>query len=330
MKPRISHGSCSVTLEDTTLAGIATTAGPGVLLRAEAASGLVLSQSHGADVVRSTISSVTGSPLGTQGVQTGVLLTFMLGDTRLANSVVSTTRGSDVNVAISAHSLGGAGSLSLFYVTALAGNDYDRTGALPPNHWSAPIALSGELGSVRILNSVLANGAGLGVSTLQTVIAGIDRGMDRMTADPRTFELRGTAISFPFRDYYESEALVYCEPDAERYARNIYNESDLNYAAFHRCYPIASGSSYVSSDNLAFNAAPDEVPTLGRPAVRFSPSGRPLPSAATPSTVAITALRSAGVDLTTEPVAAPETLAWDLARVARLVTPPGAGAWVLP
>ncbi len=68
---------------------------------------------------------------------------------------------------------------------------------------------------------------------------------------------------------------------------------------------------------------------------RFDTTGRPtstapIPPATEPGTIAIDALRTAGVDLTGEPVAAPETLTLDLGRVTRMSMPPGAGAWVLP
>ncbi len=326
-------GAQSVSLEDSTLTGLS--ADPGATLRARSANGLVLTQANAVDVVRSVIASASSGVRGVEGGQTGVLLREFVGRARLANSLVRTGRGSDSNVAISAGGLFGTGNLSLFYVTALAGDDYDRTDALPLNHRSAPIALSGALGAVRILNSVLANGSGLGDPALQKVIAGVDRGTDRMTADPLSFEMRGTAISFPSRDPGEAEALAYCRPDGERFLGGIYDESGLNVAQFHRCYAIAAPSSYAASGNLAFSGGPGDIVGTTRPAARFDADGRPLPTApvlpaTTPGTIAIDALRAVGVDLTTEPVAVSLTLTRDLGSTVRLRAPPGAGAWVLP
>ncbi len=323
------HSADFVRIEDSTLTG---GSGAATLLRARSASGLVLTQGYFVDVVRSTVTSVTPGPLGIEGVQTGVLLDRMLGSARIANSVVRTTRGSESNVAIAAHSLGGTGSLSLFYVTALAGNDYDRTESLPSIHRSAPVALAGALGSVRILNSVLANGAGRGDNVEQVVIAGIDRSVERMAADPRTFELRGTAISFPHIHPMQSEALAFCRPDDERYLGGIYDEATLN-SDNHRCYPIAGGSSYTASANLAFNGRPDIIPSaLTRPALRFDGLGFPLPSAvpAPNDTVARDAISVVGVDLSAEPPEVQSMLTVDVEGTVRRVAPPGAGAWVLP
>ncbi len=324
----------SVLLEDCTLTGITTD--PGVALRARSASGLVLTQASSVDIVRSIIASVSPGPHGVEGAQTGVLLRELVGRARLANSLVRTVRGSESNEAISAHGVFGSGSLSLFHVTALAGDDYDRTEPLPPVHRSAPVALSGALNAVRILNSVLANGTGLlGDPTDQRVIAGIDRDITLMTADPLSFELRGTAISFPYRDLAEAEALTFCRPDGERFLGGIYDEGSLNVGRFHRCYPIAGAGSFTASSNLAFSGDPDDLSGTTRPAARFDADGRPLPTApvapaTTPGTIAVDTLRAAGVDLTTEPVAVSLSLTRDLGGTVRLRAPPGAGAWVLP
>ena len=326
------HSADFVRIEDSTLTG---GSGAATLLRARSASGLVLTQGYSVDVVRSTVTSVSPGPLGTEGVQTGVLLDRMLGSARIANSVVRTARGSKSNIAISAHSLGGTGSLALVYVTALAGDDYDRTAPLPFGHRSAPVAISGALGAVRILNSILANGAGGGELGVLKVIAGVDRGRDRMTADPRTFEMRGTAISFQYRDPLQPEALTFCERDILRlFGRNIYNETALNVAGEHRCYPVSGPSSYVASGNIALIGYPDDVSGTTRPAARFDTVGRPTPTApiapaTEPGTIAIDTLRAAGVDLTSEAVVESEWLTSDIGHAPRMSMPPGAGAWVL-
>jgi len=324
----------SVLLEDSAVTGIATD--PGIALRARSVSGLLLTQARSVDIVRSVIASVSPGPIGVEGAQTGVDLRELVGRARIANSVVRTARGSESNEAISVHGVFGSGSLSLFYVTALAGDDYDRTEPLPPIHRSAPVALSGALNAIRILNSVLANGAGLlGDPTDQRVIAGIDRDMTRMTADPLSFELRGTAISFPYRDLAEAEALTFCRPDGSRFFGGIYDEGSLNFGRFHRCYPIAGAGAYAASNNLAFSGDPDDRSGRSRPAARFDVDGRPLPTppifpSSMPGTVAIDTLRAAGVDLSAEPAAISLSLTRDLGNTVRLRTPPGAGAWVLP